>query len=632
MNSYTAATSEHPALAGAIRPACKAAKARRYRMELLAAACLLTLGAATHARAASPDRMEESRPAKPPASASGLFGDSQSGLFAESQAPVTVQTFTVSTNADSGAGSLRQAILDANTYDAASPHNASVIDFTGTIGTITLLSPLQPLNYNAAKNIFLKSKMTIDGSGATGTVIVNGNEAQRVFFAGGGRILVKDLTIANGVALGGRGTDGGGGGLGAGGGLLINTTASVTLEDVAFSGNAATGGNGSGWTQPDYVGVGGGGGGLFGNGGSSVGGGHQAGYGGYGGGGGAEGYYRGGNGGGPGGGVGDNGGQGNPGGLFGGGAGGGYYYGSGGAGGDFGGGGGGCIRGKGAAGGFGGGGGSGLYAGGAGGFGGGGGGAGEDSGAGGFAGGNGGASYNAFGYASYGGGGGALGGAVFVRAGGTLALRNGGMAGGAVTPGAGGVGYKGNPGTQPGLAIGSGMFLMNGVTTIWQVDTRQTLTVADDLAGSTDPRNGSGVSVLEKIGKGTLILGGNNSFGGATLAGGTLEAATASSLGSATVTFTSGVASTLRLDLPASFTNTVAGLAAQDRLDLVKFHYSNKETLAYSGNATAGVLTVKDGKQTAAISLSGNYVLGDFTLKNDRHGGSFIEVIQQEKK
>jgi hypothetical protein len=615
---------------------------RRYRSELLlAAACLLPLGVPQHAGAASATHPVASRPAspaavKPPAQASGLFGDSQSGLFAESEAPVAVQTFTVTTNADSGAGSLRQAILDANTYDAAAPGNASVIAFSGSIGTITLLSPLQPLNYDLTKNVFLKSKMTIDGSGATGTVTVNGNAAQRVFFAGGGKILVKDIGIANGLARGGRGTDGGGGGLGAGGGLLVNSKTSVMLEDVSFSGNNATGGNGSGFNQPDYAGVGGGGGGLAGNGGSSLGGGHQDGYGGYGGGGGAEGFYQGGSGGGgAGGGLRGQHAQGNPGGLFGGGGGGGYYYGSGGTGGDFGGGGGGCLRGDGAAGGFGGGGGSGLYGGGGGGFGGGGGGSSLNTplGVGGFAGGNGGASYNYFGYSSYGGGGGALGGAVFVRAGGKLSLRNGSMSGGVVTPGIGGTGYyHGNPGAPPGLGIGSGMFLMNGVTLVWKVDNHVTVTVPDDLAGSTDPRNGSGISVLEKGGKGTLVLSGNNSFGGATLAGGTLEAATATGLGSATVTFQSGVASTLRLDLPTGFSNVVGGLAIGDRLDLAKFPYNEKETLSYSGNSNAGILTIIDGKKTAGISLSGNYQLGDFKLVSDRHGGSFVEVIQDEAK
>ncbi len=612
---------------------------RRYRSELLlAAACLLTLGVPQHAGAASATQPAESRPAaaaKPPVQASGLFGDSQSGLFAESEAPVAVQTFTVTTNADSGAGSLRQAILDANSYDAAAPGNASVIDFSGSIGTITLLSPLQPLNYNLTKNVFLKSKMTIDGSGATGTVTVNGNAAQRVFFAGGGRILVKDLTIANGLAQGGRGTDGGGGGMGAGGGLLVNSKADVTLEDVAFSGNAATGGNGSGFNQPDYAGVGGGGGGLAGNGGSSLGGGHQDGYGGYGGGGGAEGYYQGGSGGGAGGGQRGPHAQGNPGGLFGGGGGGGYYYGSGGAGGDFGGGGGGCLRGSGAAGGFGGGGGSGLAGGGDGGFGGGGAGSSLNTplGAGGFAGGNGGASYNYFGYSSYGGGGGALGGAVFVRAGGKLSLRNGGMSGGVVTPGIGGTGYyHGNPGAPPGLGIGSGMFLMNGVTTVWKVDNHVTVTAADDLGGSSDPRNGSGISVLEKTGKGTLILGGNNSFGGATLAGGTLEAVTATSLGSGVVTFKSGVVSTLRLDAPKGFSNVLAGLAVDDRLDLSTFPYSNNEILRYQATSTGGILTIKDGKQTATISVSGHYAIGDFQLVSDGHTGSFVEVIQAEEK
>jgi hypothetical protein len=347
--------------------------------------------------------------------------------------------------------------------------------------------------------------------------------------------------------------------------------------------------------------------------------------GGYGGGGGGGDFYTGGNGGGAGGGAGSsyNGGNG---GLFGGGGGGGGG-GIGGQGGDFGGGGGsgfepGDTANVGGGGGFGGGGGSGNYRGGNGGFGGGG-GAAYHSGSGGFAGG---AAGIIGGYEGYGGGGGALGGAIFVRSGGTLTLVNGGVSGGSVTGGAGGPGYNGSPGGQAGQGYGSGAFFMNGVTTTWQVTTGQTVTVASDLAGSTDARNGSGTSVLEKTGAGTLDLTGNNSFGAAQIDGGTLVDGGPNSLGAGTVTFDGRA--TLALSTPETFTNVIAGFATGDKIDLQGFAFSKQETLSFSSHAGAGTLTVTDGAVQAVLHLSGHFTLADFQLASDGKGGTDVSLIK----
>ena len=66
----------------------------------------------------------------------------------------------------------------------------------------------------------------------------------------------------------GRDGGGGGGGLGAGGGLFVNTGATVTIQNVAFTNSLATGGSGA----PTDAGAsgasgGGGGGGITGDGG-----------------------------------------------------------------------------------------------------------------------------------------------------------------------------------------------------------------------------------------------------------------------------------------------------------------------------------------------------------------------------
>ena len=172
--------------------------------------------------------------------------------------------FTVTNTNDSGAGSLRQAINDANAAGAPSgvPGAANVVVFAdGVTGTIALQSAL-PLIY---------SNMTIEGGPG---VVIDGGGAHRAFFVSGVAttgngappeivVSISDFVIQNVVAQGGHGSGSGGGGLGAGGGLFVNQNAHVTIDNVSFDGAQALGGERAGG------GVGGGGGGLGGNGGRS---------------------------------------------------------------------------------------------------------------------------------------------------------------------------------------------------------------------------------------------------------------------------------------------------------------------------------------------------------------------------
>ncbi len=153
---------------------------------------------------------------------------------------VSAATYTVSNTNDSGAGSLRQAILDSNAGGGVND-----IAFTGAAaGTITLLSALPELN----------NSVTIDASGAGAgqpVTIVGGTAGlfYQVFFAGGSgagpfAISIKNLAIDQGLAQGQIGVNGGGGGMGAGGALFVNNNANVTLFNVGLTNNQAKGGNG----------------------------------------------------------------------------------------------------------------------------------------------------------------------------------------------------------------------------------------------------------------------------------------------------------------------------------------------------------------------------------------------------
>lgn len=190
-------------------------------------------------------------------------------------------TFTVTNTNDSGAGSLRDAIVTANTN--AGP---DVITFAPTVtGTITLTSG----------QLYIGDSVDIQGPGAA-TLTVSGNNASRVFYIYNSDALIdvtiSGLTITQGTASFGAGVinfsenltldhdvitnnaGGTGGGVATGGGTLnvLNTTISGNtaagtgggiyfydnaspslIQDSVISGNQATGaGGGIYFYGPNY--------------------------------------------------------------------------------------------------------------------------------------------------------------------------------------------------------------------------------------------------------------------------------------------------------------------------------------------------------------------------------------------
>jgi hypothetical protein len=161
-------------------------------------------------------------------------------------------TFTVHNLLDSGPGSLRQAILDANAHPGA-----DLIHFTDPArGTLTLTSG--PLT--------ITDDLLVSGPGAR-ALAVSGNAASRVFHLSRGvTALLANLTITRGQGDGGGGIWNEGGRLtlaavvlsdnralgsaDARGGAILNTNAAtLVVSDSQFTGNqalAGTGGNARG--------------------------------------------------------------------------------------------------------------------------------------------------------------------------------------------------------------------------------------------------------------------------------------------------------------------------------------------------------------------------------------------------
>jgi hypothetical protein len=167
---------------------------------------------------------------------------------------VTIPNFVVSNADDSGAGSLRQALLDA-----ASTGSGNITfdpTFFATAQTITLSSG----TLNMPSHTTISGPTTGSGATLTNLVTVNGAAATTVFTVGSG---VAGTAVANLIVTdGSTGTSGGGinnggtlsvagstisgnsvnGGFGGG----IANTGTLTLSNTTISGNSASTGQGSG--------------------------------------------------------------------------------------------------------------------------------------------------------------------------------------------------------------------------------------------------------------------------------------------------------------------------------------------------------------------------------------------------
>jgi hypothetical protein len=164
-------------------------------------------------------------------------------------------TYTVTNTNDSGEGSLRQAIIDANTTTGAT----DTINFDlGSAATITLTSSDLPTITDGAG-------LTIDGKSAD--ITVSGGGTVRVFeVARGAKLTLNNLTVTKGKAhccFGDTGeTDDGGGIYNTGTATVTNSTISgnssnlgggiwneggtLTVTNSTISGNSAHGGGGGG--------------------------------------------------------------------------------------------------------------------------------------------------------------------------------------------------------------------------------------------------------------------------------------------------------------------------------------------------------------------------------------------------
>ncbi len=159
---------------------------------------------------------------------------------------VCATTFTISNTNDSGAGSLRQAILDANADGTATAGTPHILDATGATGTITMLGNLD----------IVANHITLTGPASLGLILDGANTFNLFRITAGGSLTVsiENLIIQNGLANSGGGIFNeedlnllqcwirGNSATGSGGGIHVtaSTGSSVSMIDCIVSGNSAS--------------------------------------------------------------------------------------------------------------------------------------------------------------------------------------------------------------------------------------------------------------------------------------------------------------------------------------------------------------------------------------------------------
>lgn len=156
-------------------------------------------------------------------------------------------SWVVTSAADSGPGTLRDILSQANTFPGV---NGIQFGLPGPGPyTITLQSMLPAITGNICILGPYQSPLTLDGGGACRPLLLNG-----------GTLVLDNFTVAHGLGKGGDGLGGGGGGAGMGGALFMNA-GSLNLIRMTFQSNQAVGGS----SFPGSDGENGGGGGFGGD-------------------------------------------------------------------------------------------------------------------------------------------------------------------------------------------------------------------------------------------------------------------------------------------------------------------------------------------------------------------------------
>ncbi|MHC2433787.1 Ig-like domain-containing protein [Bradyrhizobium sp. USDA 4451] len=141
----------------------------------------------------------------------------------------------------------------------------------------------------------------------------------------------------------------------------------------------------------------------------------------------------------------------------------------------------------------------------------------------------------------------------------------------------------------------------------------------------------SGGGNLGIDGGGTFVLSHANSYGSTTIYSGTVWLTTAGAAGTGTISFTTGLASTLKIDDAAltgnAFTNSISNFNPGQSIDLTGLHYNTQNTSLNTVSLSGNVLTVSNGTVTDTLTVNGLDGGARFQLSQDANGGTIVQLV-----
>ena len=175
------------------------------------------------------------------------------------------------------------------------------------------------------------------------------------------------------------------------------------------------------------------------------------------------------------------------------------------------------------------------------------------------------------------------------------------------------------------MLVNSGLILASGMNAL-VIDTGSSAVTNTGVLQA----SGSGGLVIESavINSGSLwandgnitVHGDASGAGSATISGSAiLEFGAASDQH---VTFDSGAAGTLKLDVSTAFSGSVSGFAAGDKLDFGDVAFGANTQISYAANdtGTGGMLSVSDGAHVAQVALNGQYAAAGLQANTEGSG------------
>nr|WP_283811343.1 Ig-like domain-containing protein [Bradyrhizobium uaiense] len=169
-----------------------------------------------------------------------------------------------------------------------------------------------------------------------------------------------------------------------------------------------------------------------------------------------------------------------------------------------------------------------------------------------------------------------------------------------------------------------------------------TLDDAISVGGSSLLKIASGVTVTDTAlisgggnlgidGGGTFVLGHANTHGSTTIYSGTVWLTTAGAAGTGNISFTTGLASTLKIDDAAltgnAFANSISNFNPGQKIDLTGLHYNTQNTALNTVSLSGNVVTVSNGTVTDTLTVNGLDGGARFQLSQDANGGTIVQLV-----